>query len=251
MVGLTPTRVMRSREPGSSVAATRNGAAEEKSPGTSTCSGSSFAARPDLDTTGFGTDPRAGGPQHPLGVVAGRDRLNDGRRARRPRRAPRGGRTTSPARWRPGARSGSGAAAAPSIADRQMPVGASPRRRPSGRAARDAPHRPRAERLVARQLEAGRPVPRAGRAAGARAFPRCHSRSARPATEARAGRRRRRAAVSPSSSTWTPSARTAATVDSVSPDRPKPVTTLSPSAIAPSSTARWEIDLSPGSATPP
>ena len=35
------------------------------------------------------------------------------------------------------------------------------------------------------------------------------------------------------------------------PERPKPVTTVSPSQIAPISTARWEIDLSPGTATAP
>ena len=53
------------------------------------------------------------------------------------------------------------------------------------------------------------------------------------------------------SSTLTPSARTAETVASVSADRPKPRTSVSPSPIAPSSTARCEIDLSPGTATWP
>ena len=57
--------------------------------------------------------------------------------------------------------------------------------------------------------------------------------------------------MSPSSPTSTPSARTAATVDSVSAERPKPSITVSPSAIAPSSTARCETDLSPGTAMPP
>src|SRR5207248_4951214 len=48
-----------------------------------------------------------------------------------------------------------------------------------------------------------------------------------------------------------PSDRTAAIVDSVSAERPKPRTRVSPSATAPTSTARCEIDLSPGTAMCP
>src|SRR3979411_1678588 len=48
-----------------------------------------------------------------------------------------------------------------------------------------------------------------------------------------------------------PSARTARSVDSVSPLRPHPRTTVSPSAIAPSSSERCETDLSPGTAKCP
>src|SRR6266576_3717695 len=48
-----------------------------------------------------------------------------------------------------------------------------------------------------------------------------------------------------------PSERTAAIVDSVSAERPKPCTRISPSATAPTSTARCEIDLSPGTAMCP
>src|SRR5581483_5687503 len=43
-------------------------------------------------------------------------------------------------------------------------------------------------------------------------------------------------------------ARTAASVDSVSAERPKPVIAVSPSAIAPTRSARCETDLSPGTA---
>ena len=57
--------------------------------------------------------------------------------------------------------------------------------------------------------------------------------------------------VSPSSTTSTPSARTAASVDSVSPERPQPSTRTSPSQRAPTSSARCEIDLSPGTRTWP
>ena len=56
---------------------------------------------------------------------------------------------------------------------------------------------------------------------------------------------------SATSSTRTPSARTASTVDFVSAERPKPRTCVSPSASAPMSTARCEIDLSPGTARCP
>src|SRR5439155_25150265 len=47
---------------------------------------------------------------------------------------------------------------------------------------------------------------------------------------------------------WTPRARTASSVDSVSPERAKPRTTVAPSETAPSRSARCEIDLSPGTA---
>ncbi len=56
---------------------------------------------------------------------------------------------------------------------------------------------------------------------------------------------------SDTSSTCTPNARTASTVACVSPARRKPRTLVSPSPSAPSSTERWEIDLSPGTATCP
>ena len=60
-----------------------------------------------------------------------------------------------------------------------------------------------------------------------------------------------RSVSEPCSYTSTPSARTAAIVASVSAERPKPVTCVSPSQIAPISTERCEIDLSPGTATWP
>src|SRR5581483_1836014 len=56
---------------------------------------------------------------------------------------------------------------------------------------------------------------------------------------------------SATSSTSTPSSRTASRVACVSPERPKPRTRVSPSPSAPRRTARWEIDLSPGTATWP
>ena len=60
-----------------------------------------------------------------------------------------------------------------------------------------------------------------------------------------------RSASGSSSTTATPSERTAARVDSVSSERPKPRTRVSPSLTAPTSSARWEIDLSPGTRSAP
>ena len=57
--------------------------------------------------------------------------------------------------------------------------------------------------------------------------------------------------ASPSTSTSAPSARIPAAVESVSAEAPKPVKRLSPSATAPKRSARWEIDLSPGTARSP
>ena len=54
-----------------------------------------------------------------------------------------------------------------------------------------------------------------------------------------------------SSSTETPSDRTAAIVDSVSSERPNPRTIVAPSHTAPTSSARCEIDLSPGTRSAP
>ena len=89
-----------------------NGAAEEKSPGTSTGSSAIRSARSTLTELGRMRHARAGGAQHQLGVVARRCRLDHGRAARS-RRGRRAARPTSPARSRPAARSRSRAAARP------------------------------------------------------------------------------------------------------------------------------------------
>ena len=177
--------------------------------------------------------------------------LDDGGRPVRRRRARRAGRTTSPARSRPAARTGSGAAPLASITSGSRPPSVStpaPIRisgsaiRRMGRELSDSSpmssnRRPRWPARIPGSSRASVPaLPQSIGPSGA-----CRPRSPAPAIRK----------VSPSSSTRTPSARTAAIVDSVSPERPKPVTTDSPSAIAPTRTARWEIDLSPGRATPP
>ena len=67
----------------------------------------------------------------------------------------------------------------------------------------------------------------------------------------RSPRPRTRTTSMSGSSTSAPSARTACSVDSVSPERPKPLISTSPSATAARSTARCEIDLSPGTTACP
>ena len=79
-VGFNPTSCTISSEPGSKVAATMNGAADEKSPGTSTRPSSSRSAGPTVTLVRPPPNPRARGGEHDLRVVAGRDRLDDGRR---------------------------------------------------------------------------------------------------------------------------------------------------------------------------
>ena len=117
----------------------------------------------------------------------------------------------------------------------------------------DPVDRPAAQRLVARSARSGRPGPRGSLRAAAASCPSCRSRSARRARAGRAGRRRRRAACPRRRRRRsTPSARIGGDRRlGVAPSAPKPRTRVSPSPIAPSSTARCEIDLSPGTAMCP
>ena len=208
--------------------------------------------RPDAHGAGPSRDARPG--RGDASARCGRGSAPARRRSsgRSRRRGPRGGRTTSPARSRPGARSGSAASA--SALER---AGARARRSSStvapisrsGSATRSSGRResdssptsskrpscpasiPGSSRIRVPALPQS--IGTAGRAKAAEAD------AARPA-----GRR-------PSSSTVAPSAATAAAVESVSSERPKPRISLSPSAIAASSSARWEMDLSPGTARSP
>ena len=82
-------------------------------------------------------------------------------------------------------------------------------------------------------------------------MPTSHVRTCDVAARPRSPTPRTSSSSSATSSTSTPSERIARTVASVSAERPKPWTRVSPSASAPSSTARCEIDLSPGTATCP
>ena len=252
-VGLTPTPWSRSSEPGSSVAATRNGAAEEKSPGTSRSSGAQPppAARRSAAAAGASTRaPRAG--EHPLGVVAARRRLDDGRR---------------PAvRVEPGEEHAGlhlRARHRQLVADRRAAY-----RRLDRGAARGRPSsRPRAHRRAAARRSARAAAGRATRRRRARSCPSCPARMpasrrisvpgvaavdrAPRAARARAGRRPAPGHVSRLARPRPRARAIASAVESVSAERPKPRISLSPSAIAPSSSARWEIDLSPGTPKSP
>ena len=73
--------------------------------------------------------------------------------------------------------------------------------------------------------------------------PRRRGRPAKPTPRTRAS--------SPAISMSTPSARSAAAVDRLSPPRPSPRASTAPSASAPNSSARCEIDLSPGNPAGP
>ena len=176
-VGLTPTPAIRRREPGSSVAATTNGAAEEKSPGTVSCSGSRRSAGQTSTRPGPRLDTRARRAEHPLGVVARRGGLEHGRRAGR-RTVPRGGRTTSPARSRPAARTRCRGAPRRRCAAAARPSVVSTARAHLGQRRRDALHRPRAA-ATRRRSSSKLPVlpgEQAGQQARERAR-RCRSRS--------------------------------------------------------------------------
>ena len=202
-------------------------------PGTSSRSGSSRAA--GHTSTPPGSERRRAPAARSIRSVWSRvgHRLDDGRRARRRRRARRAGRTTSPARSRRAARTGSAAAALASIASGRRPPSVSTPApiRISGSAIRrigrelsdsspaSSNRRPRWPARIPGSRRASVPaLPQSIGSAGG-----CSPRSPTPAIRR----------VSPSSSTRTPSARTAAIVDSVSPERPNPVTTDSPSATAP------------------
>ena len=109
-----------------------------------------------------------------------------------------------------------------------------------------APHRPPRQRGVADQLGLERAARRAGPSAGGSSCPSCRSRAPRPPPVRPAKPTPWTRASSPASAISTPSARSAAAVDRLSPPRPRPRASTAPSASAPNSSARCEIDLSPG-----
>ena len=109
-----------------------------------------------------------------------------------------------------------------------------------------APHRPPRQRGVADRARSRTGGPRAGPSAAGSWCPNCRSR-ARPAAAVRPAKPTPwTRASSPASAISTPSARSAAAVDRLSPPRPSPRASTAPSASAPNSSARCEIDLSPG-----
>ena len=209
--GLRLTSWIVIRDSGISVAATMNGAAEEKSPGTSTAAEPQALGRVDADRARPRRSTRAPAACSissvwsrvgagsitvvvPVGAEAGEQ---DGRLHLRARDRQL---VVDRLERRAGDR------------QRQMPVGGLDLRAHPPQRLGDALHRPRRERLVAGQREGRRPGTRAARRSAARACRRCRSRSSRT----RSPRRPTPCTVSssPSSSTCAPSARTAASVDS-------------------------------------
>ena len=71
--------VNRTDEPGTIAAATRKGAADEMSPGTSSSGSRRRSAGCTVTLVGAARDPGAGALQQPLRVIPGRSRLYDGR----------------------------------------------------------------------------------------------------------------------------------------------------------------------------
>src|SRR6266540_1100676 len=196
-VGLMPTPWTVSCEPGSSVDATISGAAEEKSPGTSTRSSSSRSA-----------------------LATGSSYL-------------------TPCRRRPSMTSGGRPSAVSSFAPMRSSGSAT---RSTGRPSSDS------SPVSSKRPSCPARIPASSRSS-VPAFPQsiglpgsCRPCSPRPWTRTRS---------TSSSATSAPSERTARRVASVSPERPNPATVVSPSTIAPSRTARCEIDLSPGTETWP
>ena len=204
--------------------------------------------RLDADPPGA-TLRRTPAAQHPLGVVARRNRLDHGRlpSAKSPASS------TQDFTWALATGSSYSIARSgrPSIASGRCPSAVDTRTHPGERLG-DPGHRPRGQRFVAPELELlpGLPGEDPGEQADERARVAAVDRPVRRAQPPKADTRDpQETPSSPSSSTPAPSARTARIVDSVSSERPKPRTIVSPSQIAPSRTARCEIDLSPG--TPP
>ena len=246
--GLRPTSWTVSVEPGSSAAATRNGAAEEMSPGTST-SRRPQRRRPARRVTEPGR--RATRAPAAASISSVWSRVGAGSTHRRralPRRGRRAGSPTSPARSRPAACSRSRRARRPRSRSGRRPSvvsidGAHPAERLG-----DAPHRAARERLVADELEACRPGRRGcpamsrasvpalpqsigavGRAEPAQADAVDDERRRRPPRRPRRRARARRRAST-----------------RCRPSGPSCETCVSPSQTAPIRSARCEIDLSPG-----
>ena len=130
---------------------------------------------------------------------------------------------------------------------------------PSSRCSRPSGERGSATRSIGRRDRDSSPVSSKVSPACPARIPRSNARASRVRAVDRAPWEERpvsplpntRSVSSPCSYTSTPSARTAAIVASVSAERPKPEIRVSPSQSAPIRTARWEIDLSPGTARCP
>ena len=190
--GFRPRPWIVRRDSGSSVAATRNGAAAEKSPGTSTCGRRRRSAGLTVTLVRAAPDARPGRGQHQLGVVARRQRLDDGRLALGVEAREQDARLHLRARDRQLVRDALERAALDR--ERRRALGRLDPRAHAAQRLGDPLHRALRERLVAGEREACPPGRRAGREAGASACRRCRSRSGLAALRGRAGRARGRSA---------------------------------------------------------
>ena len=179
-VGLVDMPRTNRRDSASSVAATRNGAAEEMSPGTSTLPSCEALDRPHRDGARPLGDARAGGAQQALGVIARRHRLDHGGRAGHGVEA---GEQDARLDLRRGDRQ--------LVADRlQLAAAVDVQRRAAVAVAEHGAHQPQrhrdavdraaADRLVAVERERAALADEQARAAGAGACPRCGRRSGPP-----------------------------------------------------------------------
>ena len=240
-VGLSPTPVMRKREPGTSPPATSQKLAALRSPGTSRSSGARRSARPTADRPRevFTSAPIARSIRSVwsrVGMVS----------------------TTSvnPSAYRPASKMADLTWALATGVSYSMPCRPGPPPTRSGGQLARAPIRARGSTTLSigrRLREASPPSSLSNGWAASRPASRRIVVPELPQSSGRAAARRpfmpeprtRPASIS------TPSARRQAAVDATSAPADRPRTWLSPSAIAPSINARCEIDLSPGSRSSP
>ena len=188
--------------------------------------------------------------EQPLGVVARRVRLDHGRRPIL-REQPGDQHRRLHLRARNGQLVADRMQGRPGDADRRVPVSRLDLGPHEAEGRGDTLVRARGERFVADELEGARLAGEepAGEAHAVPAFPQsigsCGARALRRPTP------RTRTSSAATSTTSPPIALATVIADSVSAARPKPVILLSPSASAPSRTARWEIPFTPGTAKTP
>ena len=189
--GLTFTPWTRSSEPLSSVAATTNGAADEKSPAISHLERRQPVDGRDGDLGAAPRHPHAELAEQPFGVVAGRLRSTTRRRPA-VREQPGEEHRRLDLRARDGQLVADRAQLPALDHDRRVAVGRlDPRAHPPQRLG-DPLLRPRARATRRRRARSGPPGRRGSRTRAAARCPRCRSRAARRARAARASRRRER-----------------------------------------------------------
>ena len=231
-------------------AATTKNAADDGSPGTSSSNGSGAPAS-TRTVPSAGRHRRTERREHALGVIAARDRFDDLGHA--PRLEAGEHERTLHLRARDARRvPAAGERAAAHDDRRQRAVGARVDRR-AHRAQRldDARHRAPAAASRRRRAPRGTGAPRAGRSARASTCPSWRSRSRRPARAEPSTPFDARVSRSGEPLIRTPSCSRLRRVAATSAPVARPAIVLRPSASAANSSARCEIDLSPGTRNRP